>query len=183
MAALALGCVDLGLHPAQAAPGELSSPEAETLSSDRPTPQARRSQRGPLGETLDEQVLEGDGPAWLTPSLRRLLEGVGGVMALLSGVPLLLTSLFLMPMFMDMYASFGGELPAFTRLVFTPGLALVAGLVPLVCAGLSFGGVLPRRLRLPTLAFAVCWGLALEAAVIVALYLPLLGLADAITAD
>ena len=128
-------------------------------------------------------MLDGDGPAWLTPSLRRLLEGFGGVMALLSGIPLLLTRFFLVPMFVDMYASFGGELPAFTRLLFTPGLILVAGLVPLVCAGLSFGGVLPRRARLPVLALGVCWGVVVEAAVIIALYLPLLGLADAITAE
>lgn len=114
--------------------------------------------------------------------VRRVLSIFGAVLAVLSGVPLLATSLFVLPTFAAMFAELGSELPALTQLALNRGLVACLALVPPVLAGLALGGVVPQRLRLPAIGAAILFGLVSEALVVVALYLPIFAMADAISA-
>ncbi len=103
------------------------------------------------------------------------------MLAVLSGVPLAITAIFVIPTFREMFADLGAELPALTQLVFSPGVVLVAAVVPLVLVGLVALRLGSRSLRFGLLVVAVCWGLSVEALVIIACYLPIFQLADLVS--
>lgn len=114
--------------------------------------------------------------------VRGALSLFGSVLAVLSGLPLLVTSLFVLPTFAGLFAELGAELPALTQLVLNRGLVAALAFVPPILAGLALAGVIPRGLRLAAVGTAILFGLVCEALVVVALYLPIFAMADAVSA-
>jgi hypothetical protein len=81
------------------------------------------------------------------------------------------------PMYQKMFDDFGSTLPPFTRLVMHPAYAVVALLLLLTGLGLGFGRPNERFVIFPLTAGG---GFTLLGATVIAVYLPIFNLAQAI---
>jgi type II secretory pathway component PulF len=89
---------------------------------------------------------------------------------------------FISPNFQKMYADFGGELPALTRLVLMPWVPLFLGLIPaiMIAVALALVGKSSLGVRRGLVAGAAFFSVAASGLCLHAVYLPLFSIAGAI---
>lgn len=92
----------------------------------------------------------------------------------------LLAVLKITPTFKAMFADFGGELPVLTRLMSTGWLAMTLGSTPLVAVAVGILAKARAGTRSLLTGVAVLLGFAMPALFLVAMYLPMFSMADAV---
>ncbi len=108
------------------------------------------------------------------------LEGSAFLVAAGSVLLAALEVVLVQPRFLKMFAEFGGELPILTRLALSPVVMLVLGLLPAVLAGLAMLAKPGANTRVAMLVASLILSLTTALGFVVAMYLPLFRVAEAI---
>lgn len=109
-----------------------------------------------------------------------VVDGIGLVFGLFGFAWSVVAVLVVAPKFAEMFADFGGELPAFTKLCLSPWFPFALGLMPLAVSGVGIATNAPRGSRVIFMAVAILLTLATPAVFLIGMYLPIFGISEAI---
>lgn len=117
----------------------------------------------------------GAAQGFLAADVLGLAVGGGGVLTSIA------LGLWLRPVYAKMYAELSTKLPALTRLYLTPWFPVILSLLPLALVGAGVALRPARGARVSLTTAAIMLAMLLQVAHILALYLPIFTLADAIS--